>query len=170
MMLDLEFWIHFFFVSSDQLSHSVMSDSLQPHGLQHARLPCPSPTPGACSNSCPLYPPLRTPTPCLIPPRAGATVRRDLNPNSGASQAFPRLRRFGGRCPPGVTGAARSSWPGGGEGTDLATQGQKHPEVHGEPWASPPDVWPGSPVIAHTYSKTVTTSRNPSLRVLTLLA
>ena len=31
-----------------------MSDSLQPHGLQYARLPCPSPTPGACSNSCPL--------------------------------------------------------------------------------------------------------------------
>ena len=29
-----------------------MSDSLQPHGLQHARLPCPSPTPKACSNSC----------------------------------------------------------------------------------------------------------------------
>ena len=35
-------------------SHSVMSNSLQPHGLQHARLPCPSPTPRACSNSCPL--------------------------------------------------------------------------------------------------------------------
>ena len=31
-----------------------MSDSLQSHGLQHGRLPCPSPTPGACSNSCPL--------------------------------------------------------------------------------------------------------------------
>ena len=31
-----------------------MSDSLQPHGLQHAWLPCPSSTPGACSNSCPL--------------------------------------------------------------------------------------------------------------------
>ena len=30
-----------------------MSDSLRPHGLQHARLPCPSPTPRACSNSCP---------------------------------------------------------------------------------------------------------------------
>ena len=30
-----------------------MSDSLWLHGLQHARLPCPSPTPGACSNSCP---------------------------------------------------------------------------------------------------------------------
>ena len=37
---------------SFQFSHSVVSDSLQPHGLQHTRLPCPSPTPGACSNSC----------------------------------------------------------------------------------------------------------------------
>ena len=37
----------------EQFSRSVMSDSLRPHGLQHARLPCPSPTPGACSNSCP---------------------------------------------------------------------------------------------------------------------
>ena len=35
-------------------SCSVMSDSLQPHGLQHARLPCPSLSPGVCSNSCPL--------------------------------------------------------------------------------------------------------------------
>ena len=31
-----------------------MSDSLQPHGLQHARTPCPSPNPGVYSNSCPL--------------------------------------------------------------------------------------------------------------------
>ena len=37
-----------------QFSRSVVSDSLRPHGLQHARLPCPSPTPGACSDSCPL--------------------------------------------------------------------------------------------------------------------
>ena len=36
-----------------QFSHSVVSNSLQPHGLQHARPTCPSPTPGACSNSCP---------------------------------------------------------------------------------------------------------------------
>ena len=35
-------------------SHSVRSDSLWPHELQHARPPCPSPTPRACSNSCPL--------------------------------------------------------------------------------------------------------------------
>ena len=34
--------------------HSVLSNFLQHHGLQHARPPCPSPTPGAYSNSCPL--------------------------------------------------------------------------------------------------------------------
>ena len=37
-----------------QFSCSVTSSSLQPHGLQHTRLPCPSPTPGVYSNSCPL--------------------------------------------------------------------------------------------------------------------
>ena len=37
-----------------QFSHSVMSNSLPPHGLQDTRLPCPSPTPGVYSNSCPL--------------------------------------------------------------------------------------------------------------------
>ena len=38
---------------SVQFSHSVMYNSLQPHVLQDTRLPCPSPTPGLCSNSCP---------------------------------------------------------------------------------------------------------------------
>ena len=37
-----------------QFSRSVVSSSLQPHGLQHERPPCPSPTPGVYSNSCPL--------------------------------------------------------------------------------------------------------------------
>ena len=37
-----------------QFSRSVVSDSLRPHGLQPARPPCPSPTPRACSNTCPL--------------------------------------------------------------------------------------------------------------------
>ena len=37
-----------------QFSPSVVSDSLWPHTLQHTRLPCPSPTPKPCSNSCPL--------------------------------------------------------------------------------------------------------------------
>ena len=38
-----------------QLSHSVMSNSLQPHGLEHTRLPCASPAPRAYSNSCPSH-------------------------------------------------------------------------------------------------------------------
>ena len=45
---------HLLLVYSIQFSRLVVSDSLQPHGLQHARLPCPSPTTAACSNSCPL--------------------------------------------------------------------------------------------------------------------
>ena len=36
------------------LTFSVVSDSLQPHGLQHTRLPCPSPSPRVCPDSCPL--------------------------------------------------------------------------------------------------------------------
>ena len=42
------------FKSSVQFSHSVMSDSLRPHEPQHARPPCPSPTPGVHSNPCSL--------------------------------------------------------------------------------------------------------------------
>ena len=48
----LIFW-HATAMCSVQFSHSVMSGSLQPHGLQHTRLPCPSPFPEACSNSFP---------------------------------------------------------------------------------------------------------------------
>ena len=40
--------------TSVQFSHSVVSDSLQPHESQHTRPPCPSPTPGVHSDSCPL--------------------------------------------------------------------------------------------------------------------
>ena len=64
---------------SGQFSHSVTSDLLQPHGLQHTRLPCPSPTPGVYSNSCPsvmmpsnhliLYRPL------LLPPSISPSIR-----------------------------------------------------------------------------------------------
>ena len=41
------------YLSSVQFSHSVVSNSLRPHESQHARPPCPSPTPGVYSNSCP---------------------------------------------------------------------------------------------------------------------
>ena len=46
-------WLFIYSSVSVQFNHSVVSNSLRPHGLQHARLPCPSPTPRACSNSCP---------------------------------------------------------------------------------------------------------------------
>ena len=46
------FWCKTMWISYSSV-RSVVSDCLRPHGLQHARPPCPSPTPGACSNSCP---------------------------------------------------------------------------------------------------------------------
>ena len=52
--LDLENLSYFFSGCLFLFSPSVVSDSLWPHGLQHARLPCPSPSPRACSNLCPL--------------------------------------------------------------------------------------------------------------------
>ena len=57
-------------------------DSLRPHGLQQARLPCPSPTPGACSNSCPLnqwYHP---------------TILSSVLPFSSCLQSFPASGSF----------------------------------------------------------------------------
>ena len=56
---------------SVQFSLSLMSDSLQPHGLQYTRLPCPSPAPGTCSNLCPLRRwchPAISPCRLLLPP------------------------------------------------------------------------------------------------------
>ena len=44
---------YLFYTFQFQFSCSLVSGSLQPHGLQHTRLPCPSPAPRACSNSCP---------------------------------------------------------------------------------------------------------------------
>ena len=41
-------------ITSVQFSRSVMSNSFRPHGLQHTRPPCPSPTPGVHPDSCPL--------------------------------------------------------------------------------------------------------------------
>ena len=65
-----------------QFSHSVVSDSLRPHGLQHARPPCPSPTPGACSNSCPSC-------------RWGhPTISTSIIPFSSCPQSFPASESF----------------------------------------------------------------------------
>ena len=44
--------VNYLIISSIQFSHSAVSDSLQPHGLQHARPLCPSPSPRVCPSSC----------------------------------------------------------------------------------------------------------------------
>ena len=63
-------------------SGSVVSDCLWPHGLQHARLPCPSPSPGACSNSCPLS------------WWCHATISSSAAPLSSCLQSFPASGSF----------------------------------------------------------------------------
>ena len=64
---------------SVQFSHPVTSDSLQPHGLQHTRLPCPSPTPGIYPNSCPLswwcHPTISSCRPLLLLPSIFPSIR-----------------------------------------------------------------------------------------------
>ena len=65
-----------------QFSRSVMSDSLWPHGLQHARLPCPSPTPRACSDS------------CLLSQWCLPTISSSVIPLSSCLQTFPALGSF----------------------------------------------------------------------------
>ena len=64
-------------------SPSVMSDSLQPHGLPQARPPCPSPTPGAYSNSCPLS---RWCHPTISSSVIPFSFRPQLFPSSGSLQ------------------------------------------------------------------------------------
>ena len=58
-------------------SHSVVPDSLWPHRLQHTRLPCPSPSPGACSNPCLLkgITHLLLCCPLLLPPSIFPSIR-----------------------------------------------------------------------------------------------
>ena len=68
--------------SSVQFSHSVMSDSLRPHGLQHARPPCPSSTPGVYPNSCPLS------WQCHL------TISSSVIPFSSCPQSFPASASF----------------------------------------------------------------------------
>ena len=63
-------------------SCSVMSNSLQLHGLQHTRLPCPSPPPGARSNSCPLR------------QWCHPTISSSVTPFSSCPQHFPASGSF----------------------------------------------------------------------------
>ena len=71
-----------YFPLSVQFSHSVMSDSLWPHGLQHGRPPCPSPTLGAYSNS------------CLLSRWCHQTISSSVIPFSSCLQSCPASRSF----------------------------------------------------------------------------
>ena len=76
------YYLTFYFIWRPvQFSRSVLCDSLQPHGLQHARLPCP-PTPRADSNSCPSS--------CWCHP----TISSSVVPFSSCLQSFPASRSF----------------------------------------------------------------------------
>ena len=69
-------------MTSVQFSHSVMSDSLRPHELEHARPPCPSPTPRVHRNPCPL-------SWCCHP-----TISSSVVPFSSCLQSFPASGSF----------------------------------------------------------------------------
>ena len=73
---------NFILFSSVQFSRSVTSDSLRPHESQHARPPCPSPTPGVHPNPCPLC------------PRYHPTISSSAVPFSSCPQSFPALGSF----------------------------------------------------------------------------
>ena len=70
------------FIYSVQFSLSVVSDSLQPHGLKHNRLPCPPLSPGVCSDSCPLS------------QWCHPTISSPVVPFSSCPQSFPTLGSF----------------------------------------------------------------------------
>ena len=69
-------------ISSFQFSHSLIPNSLQPYGLQQSRLPCPSPTPGAWSNS------------CLSSRWCHPTISSSVVPFSSCLQSFPASGSF----------------------------------------------------------------------------
>ena len=70
------------FSYSVQFSRSVVSNSLQPHGLQHTRPPCPSPTPETYSNSCPSH------------QWCHPTISSSVVPFSSCPQSFPASGSF----------------------------------------------------------------------------
>ena len=80
--LEIQSVLWLVFTDTVQFSHSVMTNSLRPHGLQQARLPCPLPNPGAWSNSCPLSQWCHT------------TISSSVIPFSSCLQSFPASGSF----------------------------------------------------------------------------
>ena len=104
-----------------QFSCSVMSNYLWPHGMRHARLPCPSPTPRACSNSCPsrwwCHP----------------TISSSVGPFSSCPQSFTASRSF----------PMSQLFASGGQTTGVSASASFLP-VNTQDW-SPLDELVGSP-------------------------
>ena len=80
-------WLKTHQFSSVQFSHSVVSDSLQPHESQHARPPCPSPTPGVHSDS-------RSSSPWCHPAILSSVVPFSCPQSLPASESFPMSQLF----------------------------------------------------------------------------
>ena len=153
------------FVScSLQFSHSVTSDSLQPHGLQYTRLPCPSTTPRACSNSCPLNQWCHQTISSSVVPFFSClqffTNIRVISSGSVLLIRWPTDKEFAflcRRCRKAglITGSGRS--PGGGNGNPLQNSCLENSMDRGDWWAAIPRVtknqtWLNDLACMHTLS------------------
>ena len=106
-------------------SCSFVSDSLQPHGLQHARLPCSSPPPGVCSNSCPLSRWCHSIISSFVIPFPDSSGGKESARNAGDMGSIPGLGRS----------------PGEGKGYPLQYSGLKKNIVHGVGQESDKTEW-----------------------------
>ena len=79
-------------ITSVQFGRSVVSDSLQPCGLQHARIPCSSPTRRACSNSCTIQPFHSLPSPSL--PAFNPSQHQGLSQGASLCIRWPKFWSF----------------------------------------------------------------------------
>ena len=105
-------------IRSDQISLSVVSDSLRPHESQHTRPPCPSPTPGVHSDSCPS-------NQWCLPAISSSVVPFSSCPQSlPASESFPMSQLF--------------AW--GGQSTGVSALASFFPEKS-QGWS--PSEWTG---------------------------
>ena len=98
--------VGFLYISPVQFSHSVVSDSLRPQGLQHARPPCPSPTPRACSNLCPSS------------WQSHPTISSSVIPFSSCPQSFPVSGSF----------PMNQFFPSGGQSTGVSASASVLPK------------------------------------------
>ena len=96
----MKYWVAWYFrmvESVSQFSRSVVSDSLWPHELQHARPPCLSPTPRVYSNSCPLsrwcHPTISSSRPLLLLPSVFPSIRV-FSSESVLRIRWPKYRSF----------------------------------------------------------------------------